>query len=548
MPREYGIMCGMEKAATDIYTFDNLRNRGYSYVDKTAILKELVDDSRGSQFFIARPRRFGKSLAVSTLRCLFEGKRDLFKGLAIEPEWDWSKKWPVIHLDMGSAQTRTVPELERFWRDMLKDEAKRNGVKFRDDENPSIAFKNLINDLYDLASSARRKSTVKKGAVAAESDEGQVVVLIDEYDKPLLGHLMTPQVTEFKNALKAFYSVLKTLEGKQRFLFITGVSKFSKVSIFSDLNNLKDYTLNSAVATLFGYTHDEVRRNFPQSIAALGEKLGKSPEETFAEIVKHYDGYRFHQDAEPVINPVSLGMTFDAKEFGNWWSLTAMPTFLMDFLMARPIDVSNLSVSDADLAAYEPEKIKPVALLFQTGYLTIKGFEQVEADRTYQLGFPNLEVESSFLKSLTGVYVGQNDTDSSSFSRHAREALARRDPEAFVEAFRQFFAAIPYDLTDRQNEQTWQATMYVVLRVIGINVGGEVRTHKGRIDLTVETATDAYIIEVKRDSTAKKAIEQIQVREYTDRFRPSGKPITLIGIAFSTKRRAVSGVKIVRDA
>ncbi len=538
----------MEKAATDIYTFENLRKRGYTYVDKTAILKELVDDSRGSQFFIARPRRFGKSLAISTFKCLFEGKRDLFKGLAIEPEWDWSKKWPVIHLDMGSAQTRTVQELERFWRDMLKDEAKRNGVKFRDDGNPAIAFKNLINDLYDLAMSAKRKTAAKNGSVAAESGGGQVVVLIDEYDKPLLGHLMTPQATEFKNALKAFYSVLKTLEGKQRFLFITGVSKFSKVSIFSDLNNLKDYTLNAAVATLFGYTHEEVRKNFPQSLAAFGEKLGKDAEGAFSDIVKWYDGYKFHQDAETVVNPVSLGMTFDSMELANWWSLTAMPTFLMEFFKVRPLDVSDLSVTEADLAAYEPEHIKPVTLLFQTGYLTIKGFEQEGADRTYHLGFPNLEVENSFLKSLTGVYVGQDDIDSHNISRRAREALRSRDPEAFVEAFRQFFAAIPYDLTSKQNEQSWQAIMYVVLRVIGINVGGEVRTHKGRIDLTVETATDAYIIEVKRDSTAKKAIEQIQDKSYTDRFRPSGKPITLIGIAFSTKRRTVSGVKIVKDA
>jgi hypothetical protein len=520
----------MEKAATDIYTFENLRKGGYSYVDKTAILKELADDSRGRQFFIARPRRFGKSLAISTLKCLFEGKRDLFKGLAIDPEWDWSKKWPVIHLDMGSAQSESVSELKLIWRSMLSNECARNGIAFRDSEVPSIAFSNVINDL------------------AAVSDEGQVVVLIDEYDKPLLGHLMTPQVTEFKNALKAFYSVLKTLEGKQRFLFITGVSKFSKVSIFSDLNNLKDYTLNAAVATLFGYTHEEVRKNFPQSLAALGAKLGKDAEGAFSDIVKWYDGYRFHQDGETVVNPVSLGMTFDSMELANWWSLTAMPTFLMEFLKARPIDVSDLSVTEADLAAYEPERIKPVTLLFQTGYLTIKGFEQVEADRTYHLGFPNLEVENSFLKSLTGVYVGQDDIDSHNISRRAREALRSRDPEAFVEAFREFFAAIPYDLTSRQNEQSWQAIMYVILRVIGINVGGEVRTHKGRIDLTVETATDAYIIEVKRDSTAKKAIEQIQDKSYTDRFRPSGKPITLICIAFSTKRRTVSGVKIIRDA
>ena len=520
----------MEKPATDTYTLEKLRGGGFTYVDKTSTLKLLADGSRGSQFFIARPRRFGKSLAISTLKCLFEGKRELFEGLAIEPTWDWSKKWPVIHLDMGSAQTATVPELKAIWRDMLSNECARNGIPFRDSELPSIAFSNTINDL------------------AAKSDDGQVVVLIDEYDKPLLGHLMTPQVTEFKDALKAFYSVLKTLEGKQRFLFITGVSKFSKVSIFSDLNNLKDYTLEAVVGTLFGYTHREVRRYFPGCLAALGEKLGKTPDGAFAEIVKCYDGYRFHQNAEPVVNPVSLGMTFDTMELGNWWSLTAIPTFLMDFFKTRPLDVSDLSVTDVDLAAYEPEKIKPVTLLFQTGYLTIKGFEQIGVNRRYLLGFPNMEVENSFLTDLSSVYVGTDNSGSANIAAATNKALLARDPEGFVEAFRQFFAAIPYDLTDRQNEQTWQAIMYVVLRVVGINVGGEVRTHKGRIDLTVETATDAYIIEVKRDSTAKKAIEQIQDKSYTDRFRPSGKPITLIGLAFSTKKRTISGVKIVRDA
>ncbi len=539
----------MEKAATDTYTLEKLRKGGFTYVDKTAILKQLADGSRGSQFFIARPRRFGKSLAVSTLKCLFEGKRELFEGLAIEPEWDWSRKWPVIHLDMGSAQTTTVPELKRFWRDMIKDEAKRNGVAFRDDENPAIALKNLINDLYDRVLEEMRKVAEEHGSDADDSkDGGQVVILIDEYDKPLLGHLMTPQVTEFKDALKAFYSVLKTLEGKQRFLFITGVSKFSKVSIFSDLNNLKDYTLNASVATLFGYTHGEVRRYFPGCLAALGEKLGKDADGAFDDIVKWYDGYRFEENAETVVNPVSLGMTFDTMKLSNWWSKTAIPTFLIDFFRKKLIDVSSLTINENDLDAYEPERIKPVTLLFQTGYLTIKGFEQIGAIRRYTLGFPNLEVENSFLTDLSSVYVGTDNSGSANIAAAANKALLARDPEGFVEAFRQFFAAIPYDLTDRQNEQSWQAIMYVVLRVIGINVDGEVRTHKGRIDLTVETATDAYIIEVKRDSTAKKAIEQIQDKSYTDRFRPSGKPITLIGIAFSTKKRTISGVKIVRNA
>ena len=519
----------MEKAATDIYTFEELRKWGFVYVDKTAILKELADGLRGKQFFIARPRRFGKSLAVSTLKALFEGKRELFKGLAIEPEWDWSKKWPVIHLDMGTMQYDTVGELSSALASYLQGEAKRLGVSIDGHATIPEMFRRLIIE------------------TAATSDDGQCVVLVDEYDKPLLKALNTPTATAFKDFLKPFYGVMKYEERYQRFTFITGVSKFSKVSIFSDLNNLEDMTLDAATATLFGYTHDEVRRCFPACLAALGETLGKTPDGAFEDIVKWYDGYRFHQDAEPVINPVSLGLCFKKRELGNWWSKTAVPTFLIDFFRQRPIDVSNLIVDDGDLDAYEPERIKPVTLLFQTGYLTIKGFEQIEATRRYTLGFPNMEVEDSFLKNLSAVYIGKEVSDSTNAVVEVVKALRARDPEGFVEAFRQFFAAIPYDLTDRQNEQTWQAILYVILRIIGINVNGEVRTHKGRIDLTVETVTDAYIIEVKRDSTAKKAIEQIQDKSYTDRFRLSGKPITLIGIAFSSKKRNISGVKIVRD-
>ena len=546
-------MRGMEKAATDIYSFDNLRNNGYSYVDKTAILKQLADDSRGRQFFIARPRRFGKSLAISTLKHLFQGHRELFKGLAIEPLWDWSQKWPVLHIDMGSAQTETVPELHRRMREILANQCRENGIPFRDDENPATAFERTIIDLAETASVQQKDcgaGTPNDGrAVAPRPPQpGQVVILIDEYDKPLLGKLCTPEVTAFKNALKAFYSVVKTLESKLRFTFITGVSKFSKVSIFSDLNNLKDYTLNPAVATLFGYTHDEVRRNFPGKLAELGKRLGTTADGAFAEIVKWYDGYRFEENAEPVINPVSLGCTFDEYKLDNWWSKTAMPTFLTDFFKVHPMDVSDLSITSEDLNAYEPEKLKPVTLLFQTGYLTIKGFEQNGPIRRYSLRFPNLEVEHSFLNNLTSVYTCTDTSYDANLVVTISKALHAHDPEGFVEAFRQFFNAIPYDLTDRQNEQTWQAIMYAVLRMIGINVGGEVRTHKGRIDLTVETAADAYIIEVKRDSTAKKAIEQIQEKSYTDRFRPSGKPITLIGMAFSSKKRTISGVKIVRNA
>ena len=250
--------------------FENLRNDGCVYVDKTALMYKLVKE--GSVYFMSRPRRFGKSLAVSTLKSLFQGQRELFSGLKIEPKWDWSKKWPVLHLDMGSAQTATVAELRNKWRDMLKDECKRNGVQFIDDENPATAFKNVIEALVET------------------SADGQMVLLIDEYDKPLLGHLMKSDVTEFRDALKAFYSVVKTLESKQRFTFLTGVSKFSKVSIFSDLNNLKDWTMHSKTATLFGYTHDEVLKYFPGLIHELAEVITKltngkmTPDEAIADL------------------------------------------------------------------------------------------------------------------------------------------------------------------------------------------------------------------------------------------------------------------------
>ncbi len=520
----------MEKPATDIYTFENLRKGQYTYVDKTAILKELADDTRGRQFFIARPRRFGKSLAVTTLQSLFEGKLELFKGLAIEPQWDWSRKWPVLRIDMGTMQYDTVEELSAALKNYLRKEGERLGVEVDTSLPVPSVFQNLIRD------------------AAATSADGQCVVLVDEYDKPLIRKLGTPGVTVFKDFLKPFYGVIKYEEGQQRFAFITGVSKFSKVSIFSDLNNLDDITLDADVATLFGFTHDEVRKYYPDKLAELGAELGTDADGAFAEIVKMYDGYRFEENAEPVINPVSLGMCFKKKKLGNWWSLTATPTFLVDFFKTHPLDVSSLELTDADMNAFEPEKIKPVTLLYQTGYLTIKGFRQIGNVIRYTLGFPNREVESSFLDVLSKLYSGPGEKDPGGLVAAIADALNSRDPEGFVEAFKSFFGEIPYDLTDRQNEQSWQAIMYVVMRLIGMNVGGEVKTNKGRIDLTVETATDAWIIEIKRDSTPMKAISQIREQGYADKFRLSGKPITLIGIAFSTKKRAVSGTKIVREA
>ncbi len=511
----------MEKIATDIFTFARLREEGFTYVDKTDALHAMASGETGAQFFIARPRRFGKSLAVSTLKSLFEGQREFFRGLAIEPKWDWSKTWPVLHLDMGSAQTETVPELHRRLRALLANECERNGISFPDDENPATAFESVIN------------------ALAAKSPDGRMVLLVDEYDKPILGHLMKPDVTEFRDALKAFYSVIKTLEEKQRFAFLTGVSKFSKVSIFSDLNNLKEYSMHPKTATLFGYTHDEVRKYFPGRIHALAEANGLTDDEAFDRIIAWYDGYKFEENAEPVINPVSLGCCFDTGKFANYWSKTAVPTFLTERLKTRPLDFSSLDIDESDLEAYEPDGFKPVTLLYQTGYLTIKSFFQLGAARRYTLGFPNMEVENSFVTLVAGTYTGLDSSLSSSYAVTAATALYEHDMPKFLKALKAFFADIPYDMTDRQNEQMWQTIVYVVLRSIGVNVNGEVRTNEGRIDMVVALPSDIYIVEFKLDRPAAEALDQIRGRDYAGKYALSGKRLTLVGVSFSSEKRTI---------
>ena len=511
----------MEKIATDIYTFSRLREEGFTYVDKTEELYAMVSGEVGSQFFMARPRRVGKSLAVSTLKCLFEGRRELFSGLKIEPKWDWAKKWPVLHLDMGSMQYDTLEELKKSLVDYLCLQSQIHGVSIDRNKLLPDIFRSLIHSL------------------AEQSFDGRCVVLIDEYDKPLLKALNTPDVIKFRDFFKSFYGVVKYEESKQRFTFITGVSKFSKVSIFSDLNNLNDWTMHPQTATLFGYTHEEVKKYFPGRIHALAEANGLTEEDAFAKIILWYDGYRFHHKAEYVINPVSLGQCFQKNEFNDYWSSTAVPTFLIDILKKTPLDFSTVDISDSTLNAYEPDNPQIVTLLYQTGYLTIKSFRQMGARRRYELKFPNLEIENSFLDNLVSAYVGQDQDVSSGYAYVAGEALYEHDVPKFMKALKSFFVDIPYDMTDRQNEQMWQTIVYVVLRSIGINVNGEVKTHDGRIDLVVDLPNDVYILEMKLDRPAAEAMEQIKGKDYAGKYAMSGKRITLIGISFSAEKRTI---------
>ena len=516
----------MEKLATDIFTFEELINNGFTYVDKTDRLLPLVNMSIGKQFFIARPRRFGKSLAVSTLHALFEGRRKLFKGLYIERRWNWKKKWPVLHLDLSTAQPGRVEDLAGNLNTILASEARRNKVRLRKEASVSDTFRNLIEDL------------------AAKSKDGQMVLLIDEYDKPLLKNLNTPAVIPFRDALKEFYSVIKACEGLQRFTFITGISKFSKVSIFSDLNNLKDRTLEADEATLFGYTHDEVKKFMPELLHAFSAAKGWTDEQGFAKIMKWYDGYRFEENSERVFNPVSLALCLSSGKLRNYWSTTAMTTFLMDTLKKKPLNFSKVNVDESTLGTYEPDRADLTTLLFQTGYLTITGFRQIGAQRRYSLDFPNLEVENSFLRQVVPAYTGREDDDSNTIQADAVDALREHDPKAFVAALKRLFANIPYDLTDKQNEQMWQTIVYVALKLIGVDVEAEVKTNEGRIDMTAEAEGHCYVVEFKLDRSATAAIRQIKANRYADKFLGNGKTITLIGLAFSKAKRTIVASKI----
>ena len=538
----------MERIATDTYSFERVREGGFVYVDKTAILKTLADGSLGTQFFIARPRRFGKSLAVSTLQCLFEGRRDLFRGLAIEPDWDWSKTYPVLKLDMGTCAADDAQELKGLLRSMLRREAVRLGLPQPEGATPGDAFLQFCTDL------------------AANTKGGKFVLLVDEYDKPLLGHLGKPDVNDIRDELKAFYSVIKTCEGLQRFAFMTGVSKFSKVSVFSDLNNLNEFSMDARVATLFGYTHEEVRANFPDSLAALGAKQGLDAEATFARLVQWYDGYRFHQDAAPVFNPVSVGKCLSSGQFDPYWFETGTPTFLLRLMEKNPVVLDEIEVSQTAFSNYEPDRPALVSLLYQTGYLTIKSARQDGGIRLYRLVPPNFEVATAFSESLSADFSRLDGEEHASLLTQMVEALRADDVDDMLDALSCFFANIPANITVKR-EKYYQTLFYAVFVLIGARTHAECWTNRGRVDAVVETPRGVYVFEFKLDGTggrdgarpspggpssvsAAAALAQIKAKGYAEKWLRCGKKVTLVGAAFDADMRNLSDrqVEVAADA
>ena len=505
----------MKELTDSVYAFADLRQGKYLYVDKTEYVWKLVRSYKGI-YFLSRPRRFGKSLMVSTLKAIFEGRKELFDGLAIsKKEYDW-KPYPVIHFDMGNCSAKTPQALERFIEDRLCDVAAEHNVTLRG-QSYATRFESLISAL---------------------SKRGKVVILIDEYDKPILNNVTNPEADAILGVLKGFYSTIKTCEDLERFVFITGVTKFCHVSLFSDLNNLTDITMRSDYATMFGYTQSELEHYFSDRIEATAQAQKVSVEELKRKLKAWYDGYCFEETSETVYNPVSIAKFFENDgKFDNYWFATGTPSFLMELAKKTDFnfeDAVSKAVPGVTFDAFEIHNIDPVTLLLQTGYLTIKSSEIRFNKRWFWLDFPNEEVAESFSTYLLNSYVGRTQREVSSFSADLATAFLEGNLNQARKVLESFFAGVPYTI-HKKSEATFQTVFYAIFRLLGFNVEAESCTNDGRIDAVVQTDDHIYLFEFKLDDDDT-ALSQIKDKAYFKKYLQSSKKITMIGVNFDSKK------------
>ena len=501
-----------------IQTFETVRKEGYCYVDKTALVHQLVQN--GKYYFLSRPRRFGKSLLISTLEAYFQGKKELFDGLALEHlEREWTE-YPVLHLDLNArnyVDTESLPAIlnqhleawEAFYGNEKKDRA------------PEERFAYLIEKIS--------RSTGKG-----------VVVLVDEYDKPLLQALGNePLLTAYRQQLKAFYGVLKSKDAYLRFALLTGVTKFSKVSVFSDLNNLQDISMSPRFATICGITEQELYDVFEEDIRLLGEHNGMSEEETRKALKDSYDGYHFTANCPDLYNPFSLLNAFSSKELGSYWFETGTPTFLIQLLKQGHYNLYNLyheQVSKDMLGDIDNVGGNPLPMLYQSGYLTLKGYDREFG--TYTLGFPNREVAEGFNRHLLLGYAKVPSGNPTFQIQNFVLEVRRGDTDAFLQRLQSFFADTPYELA-RDLELHYQNVLFIVFKLLGFYVQVEYHTSRGRIDLVLKTADYIYVMEFKLEGTAEEALQQIEDKHYALPFATDQRRVYKVGVNFSKDKRNI---------
>lgn len=497
-----------QKYPIGIQNFEALRTGNFVYADKTEYINKVVSGSK--YFFLSRPRRFGKSLFVSTLEALFNGKKDLFDNLYIQDKWNWEEKNPVIKISFSNIDHRELG-LSVAIKGELRRLAKQFGIELEAYSN-GLMFRELIERVSE--------------------ERGKVVVLIDEYDKPIIDYLGKEKDNEIaienREILKGFYGILKDADPYLRLVFITGVSKFSRVSIFSDLNNLYDITVNDSFGGICGITQNELEKYFK-------EELNLYPKD---EIKLWYNGYSWDLKTY-VYNPFSLVNFFaNVGNFKNYWFETGTPTFLINLSKKMQfVDFDQVEIAATSLSAYEIENLQLVPLMFQTGYLTIKSYD-VETE-IYTLSYPNREVRKAFLEILSNSYIQSNSQQGIILALQIRTALQNADIDKVHQIFDTLFKSIPYELWQKENEHFYHAIIHLTFKLLGIYVDSQVQTCDGRMDALVRIEKYVYCFEFKLDESAEKALQQIQTKGYLMPYLLENKTCIGIGVNFSRKEKKV---------
>ncbi|MDE5877148.1 MAG: ATP-binding protein [Muribaculaceae bacterium] len=515
-----------------IETFSEIREEGYLYVDKTRFIIRLLE---GKYYFLSRPRRFGKSLFLSTLEAYFTGQRELFEGLdiaAVEKEW---KKCPVLRLSLNGKKYVEAEHLVEHLNSYLEIWESAYCCSKRD-RSPEERFANVLR-------------------AAFEQTGERVVVLVDEYDLPLEDTLEKPDLQEaFRKQLKAFYGTMKPCDRYVRFAFLTGVTKFGHVGVFSDLNNIRDITLNPVYNSICGATDEELERYLLPHIQPLAQANGLTAEECTAQLRKDYDGYRFSSRVEKVYNLFSVMSAMIEERFGRYWFRTGTPTLLVKMLQSKDYRISNLDGevrSERELLDVDTWRSDPIPMFFQSGYLTIKDYDR--EFKSYTLGIPNEEVREGLYDWLLPIYALPPAERSEFRIQSFVVAVRNGDVDSFMKQMKSFLGSIPYDQVPKVGEKRapdyevhYQNLCLMLFHLMGLYVRTEMRTSSGRIDVLVETPRYIYIIELKVRGTAKKALRQIEDKGYTIPYEAGDREVIRIGAVFSSRTRTLRDWKVVR--
>ena len=501
-----------------IQNFEKIRNDGYFYVDKTALIYQMV--KTGSYYFLSRPRRFGKSLLLSTLEAYFQGKKELFTGLAMEKlEKDWNKH-PILHLDLNIEKYDTFESLDNIL------------------EKSLVAWEKL----YGAEPSERSFSLRFAGIIqrACEKTGQRVVILVDEYDKPMLQSIGNEELQrQFRNTLKPFYGALKTMDGYIKFALLTGVTKFGKVSVFSDLNNLDDISMIDQYVSICGVNESELHENLEEELHEFADARGVTYDEICAQLREYYDGYHFTPDSVGIYNPFSLLGAFKYKKFSSYWFETGTPTYLVELLKKHHYDLERMAHEKTDsqvLNSIDSDSTNPIPVIYQSGYLTIKGYD--ERFDIYRLGFPNREVEEGFIRFLLPYYANVSKVETPfEIQKFVRE-VESGDYNSFFRRLQSFFADTTYEVI-RDQELHYENVLFIVFKLLGFYTQVEYHTNDGRIDLVLKTDKFIYIMEFKLEGTAEEALQQINDKHYALPFETDERKLFKIGVNFSATTRNI---------